>query len=176
MSILTENSIPQYKPIPTQNMTELFKIFEPNQVQSGSELRDQINLYSGTPISHAFFSNENLNIIQNGLRAEVFDRSKGQYVISEQDPTIIRSIMRATFDQNVRSPSTDIPSKIQELNTIVIKYCANITFDNARNYMRYRETEGKVVTPMSLPVMASTRNSVVQIRPVGPSSIIPQSH
>ena len=55
MSILTENSIPQYKPIPTQNMTELFKIFEPNQVQSGSELRDQINLYSGTPISHAFF-------------------------------------------------------------------------------------------------------------------------
>jgi signal transduction histidine kinase len=40
--------------------------------------------WSDTPLSKAFFSVENQQILQNGIRAGVYEQSRGKYMISQQ--------------------------------------------------------------------------------------------
>ena len=56
-----------------------------------------------TKLSKAFFSFENQEIIQNGLRKGVYDLSQGKYLIDRQDPHVIQMVMRTTFFRACKS-------------------------------------------------------------------------
>ena len=49
-------------------------------------------IYYNTVLSDAYFSAENVQIIQNGIRAGVNKKSKGKYIIKEQDVDTIKII------------------------------------------------------------------------------------
>ena len=61
-------------------------------VSQCSSFRDAMTgNWNDTPLSKAFFSSQNMRIIQNGIRAGVYNRSNGQYVIGEQNLKEIRA-------------------------------------------------------------------------------------
>tara|TARA_B100000073_G_scaffold285776_1_gene247357 strand:- start:3574 stop:4110 length:537 start_codon:yes stop_codon:yes gene_type:complete len=172
MPILTNDSCPCPKTIPPQpDMKKLFSMYAQVPVDCSADIRPTIGLYKNTPLQNTYYSNENVQIIQNGIRASVYDKSKGQYIISPQDENVIRDVMYSVFEQTVRGVSSNIPSQINELNQIVIKYCTDTVFQNAQSYMKYIETEGKIVKPMSYPIMSSTRDSQTYVLPVGVSKV-----
>ena len=51
-------------------------------------------IVSNSGISDLYFSKENIQIIQNGLRAGVYKKSNGSYVIDEQNHDELMIIMR----------------------------------------------------------------------------------
>ena len=69
-------------------------------------------------LSNAFFSGENISIIQNAIRAGVHAKTNGRYLISNQDIDTIKIIMRAIYLQHCKNLPTNITEQIQELNTI----------------------------------------------------------
>ena len=63
-------------------------------------------------LSKAFFSKQNMQIIQNSIRATVYARSNNQHIIGQQDTINLQIIMRSIFLQYTRSISTNITQQI----------------------------------------------------------------
>ena len=64
--------------------------------------------WNDTPMSLAFFSDQNMQIIQNGIRAGVYNQSGGKYDIGPQDCDNLKMIMRAIYFQHVHTdPAAD---------------------------------------------------------------------
>lgn len=55
------------------------------------------NIIEETPISIAFFSDGNVQIIQDQMREGVYTRSNKQYVIAQQNDGVLRQIMRGIY-------------------------------------------------------------------------------
>ena len=51
-------------------------------------------------VNSNFFSNENINKIQQSLIASIFNKSNGQYKIGKQDEEQLKIIMRSIYLQN----------------------------------------------------------------------------
>lgn len=72
-----------------------------------------------TTISRAFFSPKNVDRLQRQIIAEVFKRTKGEYLIEKQQEEDLQVVMRSMYIQHARNVPNDIPAQIQELNNLV---------------------------------------------------------
>ena len=63
-----------------------------------SSFQDALNgIWDVTPLSNAFFSVQNQQIIQNGIRAGVYKLSNNKFVIAQQSDTDIKIVMKLKF-------------------------------------------------------------------------------
>jgi hypothetical protein len=59
--------------------------------------------WSNNPLSSTFFSKENIQIVQNGIRAGVQNKSNGRFLIAEQDEDTLKMIMRSIYLQHAKN-------------------------------------------------------------------------
>lgn len=108
--------------------------------------------WQDTTLSKAFFSAQNIQIIQNAIRAGVFQASKGQYVIAPQDLDNLKIIMRSTYLQYAANANDNIPQQVYQLNRIVTDYAIKQVYSEAQSYMKYIHDASTMYTPMDRPV------------------------
>jgi hypothetical protein len=121
-------------------------------------------LWNETPLSRAFFSQENIQIIQNGIRAGVYHRSNGQYVVGQQDCDSLKIIMRSVFLQYSANQPLNIPQQIKELNKIVLNYCIQQVYSEAQGYMKYIDDASTLVVPIAHPVQSSNTDRQLEFK------------
>lgn len=109
------------------------------------------NGWENTPLSDAFFSAGNIQIIQNGLRAGVYKLSKGEFSIPPQNIDQIKIIMRTMFYQYARFSRDPIPEQIKELNKHILDYIIPYLYGEAVGYVKYCEDQSSLVLPLDLP-------------------------
>jgi len=114
------------------------------------------NLYD-TPLSIAFFSAENQEILQNGIRKGVYDMSQQEYIIDRQDPDSLKMIMRSIFLEHSVNKPTNITEQIVTLNTLVLHYAIPKVFGQVQSYKKYRRDIDNLPTPINRPI--STKES-----------------
>ena len=118
--------------------TDLFQMYDKIPVNQCSTFRNPTEgLWDNTALSNAFFSAENMVIIQNGIRAGVYKKSNGQYVISDQDGDTLKIIMRSIFLQHTSNQPTNIKGQVNELNKIVLDYAIPQVYSEAVGYYKY---------------------------------------
>jgi hypothetical protein len=117
-----------------------------------------------TQLSNAFFSGRNIQIIQNGIRAGVFNKSNKQYVIGEQNMDELQIIMRSIFLQHAKNLPTDIPQQINDLNKIVFDYAINQVYGEADGYMKYKRDASTLVVPLPMPVLSYTNDKQLELK------------
>jgi hypothetical protein len=117
-----------------------------------------------TQLSNAFFSSKNIQIIQNGIRAGVYNKSNQQYVVAEQNMDELQIIMRAIFLQYSKNLPTNIPSQIKDLNKIVLEYSINQVYGEADGYMKYKRDASTLVVPLAMPIMVSTNGKQLELK------------
>jgi hypothetical protein len=122
-------------------------------------------LWTSDSLSNAFFSEQNIQIIQNGIRAGVYHRSNGQYVIGPQDCDSLKIVMRSVFLQNSANQPNNIPQQIAQLNNIVLEYCIQQVYSEAQGYMKYINDASTLVVPISHPVMANENDRQLELKP-----------
>ena len=105
-----------------------------------------------TPLSTAFFSKENIQILQNGIRAGVYHKSNGQYVIGPQDCDSLKIIMRGIFLQYAANLPTKISKQIEELNKMVLEFAVPKVFGETKGYIKYLYDASTLVVPLAQPV------------------------
>jgi hypothetical protein len=108
-----------------------------------------------TPLSKAYFSQNNIQIIQNGIRAGVYKKSNSQYTVAPQDCESLKIIMRSIFLQHATNQPKQISQQIAELNQIVLEYCIFHVYSEAQGYMKYLTDVSTLAVPLAAPVMAS---------------------
>jgi len=151
--------------IKSPNTSALFKMYDKIPANQCVTFRNATEgLWNDTVLSKAYFSQENIQIIQNGIRAGVYHRSNGQYVVGPQDCDSLKIIMRSVFLQYSANQPSNIPQQIQELNKIVLNYCVQQVYSEAQGYMKYIDDASTLVVPISHPVQSSNRDRQLELK------------
>ena len=106
-----------------------------------------------TKLSEAFFSAENIQILQNGLRAGVFAKSNNQYIIGEQSSNELGTVMRAIFLQKSKNLPNNIAGQISDLNEEVLEYTIRNVYGEADGYMKYKRDVSTISLPPPMPIL-----------------------
>ena len=108
----------------TPKTKDLFQMYDKIPVNQCVTLRNPTEgLWDNTILSDTFFSKENIQIIQNGIRAEVYKKSNGKYVIGNQECETLKIIMRSIFLQYSANQPDNIKGQVEQLNKMVLDYC-----------------------------------------------------
>lgn len=151
--------------IKSPNTSALFQMYDKIPANQCVTFRNATEgLWNETPLSQAFFSRENIQIIQNGIRAGVYHRSNGQYVIGPQDCDSLKIVMRSVFLQHSANQPFNIPQQIEELNKIVLNYCIQQVYSEAQGYMKYIDDASTLVVPIAHPVQASNTDRQLEFK------------
>ena len=137
------------------NTTAVFSLSDRIPANQISSFRDAMtgNWYN-TALSDAFFSKENIQALQNGIRVGVYTRSNKQYLIGNQNCDELKIIMRSIFLQHSHNASDNIPSQIHTLNSLVLEYAVHQAYGAAEGHMKYKRDASTLITPIEPPVMS----------------------
>jgi len=151
---------------PSKNQFELFD--NPGQNYNDvSSYKDAVNgNWVETSLSKTFFCKENINILQNGIRAGVYRKSNGRYNVAPQDLTNLKIIMRSIFLQNAKNAPGDIKGQIRKLNSLVLEYCIPNVFNEADSYIKFKNDVSTLVVPLKRPAYVSNKgDKVLELKP-----------
>jgi hypothetical protein len=152
--------------IKTPNTSKLFDLYDKIPAHQCSTFRNPTDgLWDETSLSTSYFSLENIKILQNGIRAGVYHKSNGQYLIGPQDCDSLKIIMRSVFLQNSSNQPTNIPRQIEELNKMVLNFCIQQVYSEAQGYMKYIDDASTLVVPIAHPVMTSNNDRELTLKP-----------
>lgn len=151
--------------IKTPSTSTLFQMYDKIPANQCVTFRNPTEgLWTSNSLSDAFFSQDNIQIIQNGIRAGIYKKSNGQYVIGPQDCEPLKIIMRSVFLQHSANQINNIPQQIVELNKIVLDYCIQQVYSEAQGYMKYIDDVSTLVVPIAHPVMASQNDRQLELK------------
>ena len=108
--------------------------------------------WQDTNLSNTFFSADNMRIVQNGIKAGVYQRSKGRFQIADQDEDTLKIIMRSVFLQHATNLPTNIAGQVSALNKIVLDYAVPQVFSEAQAYVKYKNDVSTLVVPVQRPI------------------------
>jgi len=103
-----------------------------------------------TPLSEGFFSAKNVELLQNRIRKDVFDKSQPKgYVIDKQSVEEMKIIMRAIYLQYARNLPKDVPAQIDDLNTKVVNWAVPHILSAVDHYHFYINDISHLPVPLA---------------------------
>jgi hypothetical protein len=106
-----------------------------------------------TPLNRAYFSPANVQIIQNKIRKEVYDRSNGEFLIDPQSADQLMIVMRAQYLQYCKNQPDQITEQIVALNQLVADWCVPKILAECSMHNTYLRDIQNLPVPMAHPMM-----------------------
>lgn len=136
------------------DISNLFSMYDKIPANQCTTYREPlIGQWDETPLSTTYFSKENIQIIQNGIRAGVYRKSNEQYVVEPVNCDALKVIMRSVFLQHAANQPTKISQQIYQLNQMVIDYCVFNVYSEAQGYLKYLQDINTLAVPLATPVV-----------------------
>jgi len=141
------------------DISNLFAMYDRIPANQCTTLREPtLGQWDETLLSKTFFSKENIQIIQNGIRAGVYYKSNQQYIVGPQDCDSLKIIMRSVFLQHATNQPTNITGQVEQLNKIVLDFCIFQVYSEAQSYKKYLDDVSTLPVPLATPVVESQRD------------------
>jgi len=151
--------------IKTPNTSALFELYDKIPANQCVTFRNPTEgLWTKSSLSDAFFSQNNIQVLQYAIISGVYNRSNGQYKIGQQDCDTLKVIMRSIFLQYSANKPNDIKQQVHELNKMVLEYCIQQVYSEAQGYMKYINDVSTLVVPIAHPVMASQNDRQLELK------------
>ena len=142
-----------------------FELSDKIPVHTTAAFRDAMTgNWMNTPLSLAYFSSQNINILQNNIRKGVFDKSNGEFIIGMQDEDELKIIMRSVFLQNSINLETNIREQLRDLNALVESYAIDQIYKEAISYLKYKRDASNMYALLALPSNSSTRGKTLELQ------------
>jgi hypothetical protein len=116
-------------------------------------------------LAQVYFSAENMQIIQNALRANVYKLSGGKINIPNQNVDNLKIIMRGIYMEYAEHYPKDIKGQVERLNKLVLDYTVPSVYSEAIGYMNYLVMQSSLVTPLDRPVPNDRTYKPLEFRP-----------
>ena len=134
------------------DIQNLFNMYDRIPVNEPASFRDATKgILKPSKLSEAYFSAENMKIIQNGIKAGVYNKSGGHYVIPDQNTDTLKIIMRSIYLQHSINMPNNIPQQIQNLNDLVLAYAIPQVYNATVSHLKYLKDVSTMPTPMDKP-------------------------
>ena len=151
--------------IKSPNTSTLFDMYDKIPANQCATFRNPTEgLWTDTQLSQLFFSLQNIQMLQNGIRAGVYHKSNGQYTIGQQDCDSLKIVMRSVYLQHAANQPNNITQQVSELNKIVLSYCIQQVYSEAQGYMKYLDDASTLVVPIAHPVMANNNDRELEFK------------
>jgi hypothetical protein len=109
-----------------------------------------------TPVSKAFFSPENMTLLQNAIRREVYIKSgPKQWLIEAQDIDELKIIMRSLYLQYGQNRPDGIGQQVEDLNRTVLDWAVPRIFSEVQYYFYYLNDISHMPVPIERPMLLS---------------------
>lgn len=132
---------------------------EPPKISGNNNKHKNLKNVSSNLLNKTFFSNINIDIIQNNIRHSVWSKSNHKFVIAPQSETQIEIIMRSIYLQYSKNLSYNIKEQIEELNDLVLNQCVPNIMSNIKQYIGYKQDLNSGPTFMDHPKNVSSAGS-----------------
>jgi hypothetical protein len=103
-------------------------------------------------LAQVFFSQENIQIVQNGIRAGVYKMSEGKLNVPPQNIDTLKIIMRSMYLQYAEHYPKDITGQVEYLNSLVLEYAVTSVYNEAIGYLKYVQDQSTLVVPLEMPL------------------------
>jgi hypothetical protein len=123
---------------------QLYEESRPNVFQQEALRGVQEN----TPVSNLFFSQLNINALQDGIRIRVNKLSSTHAVIGRQSETELGLIMRSIYLQTSKDSNSNVITQVRGLNEKVLDYAVPIILRELSQYSTYRKDISTLPVPM----------------------------
>ena len=145
-------------------VNQRFSMQDKIPVEESSDFREALNgTMENSMLSKVFFCKENIQIIQNGIRSNIYKCTDKKHIIDEQPIDIIKIIMRSIFFQNAKHLSTNITKQVEDLNNLVMVECTRRVKNHLDSYLKYKEDISTLAKPIDRPQSTYT-NQVLEFR------------
>ena len=115
--------------------------------------------FTPNELSNMFFSCNNIDVLQEGIRYKVYQLTNGKHVIGRQSDKDLKVVMRSIYLQHSKNRSTDIIGQVRELNKRVLDWCVREVFSNLQQYDKYVIDVSTLPMPMERSTIATTKGS-----------------
>jgi hypothetical protein len=116
-------------------------------------------------LATVFFCAENVQILQNAIRAGVYKMSGDRFVIGVPNVDTLKIIMRSTYIQYAEHYPDRITEQVQKLNDIVLDYAVQSTYSEAVGYQKYCEDISSLAMPMDKPLAHDRNYKQLELKP-----------
>ena len=131
-----------------------------------TEYRDPlVGIHEDNVLAQVYFSEGNIQILQNGLRAGVYEKSDRKIVVPPQNIENLKIIMRSTFLQYAEYSSESVTAQVERLNSYVLDYAVNSVYNEAIGYMNYCRDQSSLAVPLARPE-ASREFKSMELKPL----------
>ena len=113
-----------------------------------------VGIHEDNVLAQVYFSEGNVQILQNGLRAGVYEKSNQKIVIPPQNVENLKIIMRSIFLQYAEYSHENVTAQVEKLNSYVLDYAVNSVYNEAVGYLNYCRDQSTLVMPMDRPEQA----------------------
>jgi hypothetical protein len=122
------------------------------------------NIEETNVLAQAFFSAENIQIIQNGLRAGVYQLSNKTHIITQQNTDVLKVIMRSIYLQYT-DHKPDVTAEITYLNRLVLEYAVPNVYSGVLGHIKYTEDISTLIQPLDLPRSTDRDYKQLELKP-----------
>ena len=147
------------------NTKSLFQLYDKIPAHQCTTYQNAVEgIWDTNTISTQFFSRENIQRLQNGIREGVYNKSNGQYTIAPQDCDTLKIIMRSIYLQYGANRGSNVEEQIRDLNRMVLDYAIPQVYGEAQGYMNYLKDASTMYVPIAHPVMPQDRDKLLEFK------------
>lgn len=112
-----------------------------------------------SPLSMVYFSQDNMERVQNMIRYQVWLGSNKRHIISKQSPIELEIIMRSIYLQHARNLKCKIGEQVQELDQMVVSWCVPKILSEVDQYLGYLDNLDTLPQQIDLPKNLSSKGT-----------------
>ena len=110
-------------------------------------------------LNDLFFSNMNIDALQQGMKNMVANETNGGTIIGRQSEIELKIVMRSIYLQYGRNLSEDVIGQVKDLNKKVLDYCVPNILVQAEQYRNYIKDASNIHAPIARSENVSNKGS-----------------
>jgi hypothetical protein len=123
-------------------------------------------IHEADELANIFFSQDNIERLQQAIRYNVYRSSGGKHVIDKQSEQELKIIMRYYYLDYGSYRSFMIQDEIEKLNTMVIRYCVPRILNEIEMYLKFLNDSEKDKQVMEHSINTSIKgNKSIEMKP-----------
>lgn len=143
----------------TNNKLKDLNMIEDENVMKNFQVEALYGIQETTKLNQAFFSKENMQLIQDNIRYSVYLKTDKKHVIGKQSEVDLEVIMRSIYLQHSPNLPNQIKEQIIYLNNLVTNWSVEKIIPELYQYLGYLKEIEYMPVPIDLPLNLSSKGS-----------------
>ena len=145
--------------ITNDNIKDMSMIDGKNETMQNFQVEALYGIQETSTLNQLFFSKKNMEIIQNMIRYNVYEKSEKKFIIDRQSDIELEIIMRSIYLQHSPNLPNKIKQQIEYLNNLVNDWCVEQIIPEVQQYIGYIKEIEFMPIPIDLPLNLSSKGS-----------------